>query len=59
MQDYYGELLLQLLINNWDAQHFWFDWRKDINGSAQELNAKINSSGQTLRFTLSLTRWVA
>lgn len=43
MQDYYGELLLQLLIRNWDAQHFWFDWRKDINTSAQELNAKINS----------------
>ena len=42
MQDYYGELLLQLLIKNWDAQHFWFDWRKDINASAQELNAKIN-----------------
>ena len=42
MQDYYGELLLQLLIKNWDAQHFWFDWRKDINTSAQELNAKIN-----------------
>src|ERR1700741_471243 len=42
MQDYYGELLLKLLVKNWDAQHFWFDWRKDINASAKELNAKIN-----------------
>ncbi|HET6979562.1 MAG TPA: CHAT domain-containing protein [Pyrinomonadaceae bacterium] len=42
MQDYYGELLLHLLVKNWDAQHFWFDWRKDVNVSASELNAKIN-----------------
>lgn len=43
MQDYYGELLLQLLVKNWDAHHFWFDWRKDINASAYDLNAKINA----------------
>ncbi|MFL6256942.1 MAG: CHAT domain-containing protein [Pyrinomonadaceae bacterium] len=42
MQDYYGELVLALLVKNWDAQSFWFDWRKDMNASARELNAKIN-----------------
>lgn len=42
MQDYYGELVLELLVKNWDAQSFWFDWRKDINASAGELHAKIN-----------------
>jgi pimeloyl-ACP methyl ester carboxylesterase len=42
MQDYYGELALELLVKNWDAQSFWFDWRKDINASARELHAKIN-----------------
>jgi pimeloyl-ACP methyl ester carboxylesterase len=42
MQDYYGELVLELLVKNWDAQSFWFDWRKDMNTSARELNAKIN-----------------
>jgi pimeloyl-ACP methyl ester carboxylesterase len=42
MQDYYGELVLELLVKDWDAQSFWFDWRKDINASARELHAKIN-----------------
>ncbi|MCA1558087.1 MAG: hypothetical protein LC731_06060, partial [Acidobacteria bacterium] len=42
MQDYYGELLLELLVRDWDAQSFWFDWRKDINVSARELHSKIN-----------------
>lgn len=42
MQDYYGELVLELLVRDWDAQSFWFDWRKDMNASARELNAKIN-----------------
>jgi|GEM_PF-446722 len=43
MQDYYGELVLELLVKNWDAQSFWFDWRKDINAAARELHAKINA----------------
>ena len=42
MQDYYGELVLELLVRNWDAQSFWFDWRKDIDASARELHTKIN-----------------
>ncbi len=42
MQDYYGELVLELLVRNWDAQSFWFDWRKDINAAARELHTKIN-----------------
>ncbi|HEX8650587.1 MAG TPA: CHAT domain-containing protein [Pyrinomonadaceae bacterium] len=42
MQDYYGEMVLELLVKDWDAQSFWFDWRKDMNASARELNAKIN-----------------
>ncbi|HYJ88726.1 MAG TPA: CHAT domain-containing protein [Pyrinomonadaceae bacterium] len=42
MQDYYGELVLELLVKNWDAQSFWFDWRKDINAAARELHTQIN-----------------
>ena len=42
MQDYYGELVLELLVKNWDAQSFFFDWRKDLNTAAGELLAKIN-----------------
>jgi pimeloyl-ACP methyl ester carboxylesterase len=42
MQDYYGELVLELLVKNWDAQSFWFDWRKDINAAARDLHAQIN-----------------
>lgn len=42
MQDYYGELVLELLVRDWDAKSFWFDWRKDMNASARELNARIN-----------------
>lgn len=42
MQDYYGELVLELLVKNWDAQSFFFDWRKDLNTAAGELLAKIS-----------------
>lgn len=42
MQDYYGELVLELLVKNWDAQSFFFDWRKDLNTAAGELLARIN-----------------
>jgi hypothetical protein len=41
MKRYYGELLLSL-AENWNVQAFWFDWRKDLNLAADELNVKIN-----------------
>jgi hypothetical protein len=40
MKHYYGELLLSL-AENWNVQAFWFDWRKDLNLVADELNVKI------------------
>ncbi|HVF49459.1 MAG TPA: CHAT domain-containing protein [Pyrinomonadaceae bacterium] len=41
MKRYYGELLLAL-SEQWDVQAFWFDWRKDLNTAADDLNSKIN-----------------
>jgi hypothetical protein len=41
MKRYYGELILSL-AENWNVQPFWFDWRKDLNLAADELNVKIN-----------------
>ena len=43
MKRYYGELILSL-AENWNVQPFWFDWRKDLNLAADELNVKINDS---------------
>jgi len=42
MKRYYGELLLAL-AENWDVQAFWFDWRKDLDLAANELNVKIDA----------------
>jgi pimeloyl-ACP methyl ester carboxylesterase len=42
LTDYYGEMLLQLRAQNWNVQPFWFDWRLDLNVSADELHSKIN-----------------
>ncbi|HVF48911.1 MAG TPA: CHAT domain-containing protein [Pyrinomonadaceae bacterium] len=42
MKDYYGEMLLQLRLRGWNVQPFAFDWRKDINGAADNLSQKIN-----------------
>jgi hypothetical protein len=42
MKRYYGELLLSL-AENWNVKAFWFDWRKDIDLAADELNMQINS----------------
>lgn len=42
MQRYYGELQLKL-SENWTVKPFWFDWRKDIDLAADELNTKIRS----------------
>ncbi len=41
MKGFYGVLLLRLLVEQWDAHAFWFDWRKDINESADRLNEKL------------------
>jgi pimeloyl-ACP methyl ester carboxylesterase len=41
MKDYYGEILLKLRKQNWNVQAFWFDWRKDLKFSADQLNERI------------------
>lgn len=41
MKDYYGEILLKLRKQNWNVQAFWFDWRKDLKLSADQLNGRI------------------
>ncbi len=42
MKRYYGEMLLSL-SENWNVKAFWFDWRKDLDLAADELNVKIGS----------------
>ncbi|HJQ68071.1 MAG TPA: CHAT domain-containing protein [Blastocatellia bacterium] len=42
MKKYYGELILAL-NERWNARAFWYDWRKDLNVAADELNAQISS----------------
>jgi hypothetical protein len=37
----YGELLLSL-SENWNVRSFWFDWRKDINLAAVELESHVS-----------------
>jgi pimeloyl-ACP methyl ester carboxylesterase len=41
MKRYYGELILSL-AENWNVHAFWFDWRKDLDLAADELNVQIN-----------------
>lgn len=41
MKRYYGEMLLSL-GQEWNVKAFWFDWRKDIDLAADELNRQIN-----------------
>jgi pimeloyl-ACP methyl ester carboxylesterase len=41
MKRYYGELLLSL-SQQWNVKGFWFDWRKDLDLAADELNMQIN-----------------
>ena len=41
MKRYYGEMLLSL-SQDWNVKAFWFDWRKDIDLAADELNRQIN-----------------
>src|SRR4051812_9471160 len=42
MKRYYGELLLTL-AEKWNVRAFWFDWRKDLQLAADDLNAQIDS----------------
>jgi pimeloyl-ACP methyl ester carboxylesterase len=41
LKRYYGELLLSL-SENWRVRTFWYDWRKDLNVSADGLNAQLS-----------------
>lgn len=41
MKRYYGDLLLTL-AENWNVRAFWYDWRKDLDIAASELQAQIN-----------------
>lgn len=41
MKRQYGELLLSL-SENWNVRSFWFDWRKDINLAAVELESQLS-----------------
>src|SRR5215212_2310446 len=40
---FYGELILSLR-SNWNVYTFCFDWRKDLNTSARELEAQIDAN---------------
>jgi hypothetical protein len=40
MKRFYGEMLLSLSAK-WNVKAFWFDWRKDLDLAANELNARI------------------
>lgn len=41
MKRYYGELLLSL-AEQWNVRAFWFDWRKDLQLAADNLNTQID-----------------
>jgi hypothetical protein len=41
MKRFYGELVLSL-ARGWRVESFWFDWRKDLNLAAAELEAHLN-----------------
>lgn len=42
MKRHYGEMLLSL-SENWNVKAFWFDWRKDLDFAADQLNLQIGS----------------
>jgi pimeloyl-ACP methyl ester carboxylesterase len=42
MKRYYGEMLLSL-SEDWNVKAFWFDWRKDLDLAADELNLQIGN----------------
>jgi pimeloyl-ACP methyl ester carboxylesterase len=41
MKRFYGELLLSL-AEKWNVRAFWFDWRKDMQLAADNLNTQID-----------------
>src|ERR1043165_4159877 len=41
MKRYYGEMLLSL-AEKWNVRAFWFDWRKDLQLAADNLNTQID-----------------
>ncbi len=42
MKKHYGEMLLAL-ATNWNAQAFWFDWRRDLDTAASLLAARATA----------------
>jgi pimeloyl-ACP methyl ester carboxylesterase len=42
LKRFYGEQLLGLMKQGWNTRAFWYDWRMDVNRSADILAAKIN-----------------
>ncbi len=41
MQRYYGEAQLALAAGNWNVRAFPYDWRKELDQAADELNAQL------------------
>lgn len=41
MQRYYGEAQLALAAGNWNVRAFAYDWRKELDQAADELNAQL------------------
>ena len=41
LKKWYSELIVALALD-WNVQAFWFDWRRDLADSADELNNRIN-----------------
>ncbi len=42
MQRYYGEAQLALAAANWNVRSFAYDWRKDLDQAAAELNSMLS-----------------
>jgi len=42
LKSYYGKQLLAL-AGNWNVRAFWYDWRRDIDVSADELSKQIDA----------------
>jgi pimeloyl-ACP methyl ester carboxylesterase len=40
---FYGEMILSLR-SNWNVYSYWFDWRKELNTSARELEVQIDAN---------------
>jgi pimeloyl-ACP methyl ester carboxylesterase len=43
LKRFYGEQLLSLMRQGWNVQAFWYDWRLDVNRTADLLADKIRS----------------